>query len=111
MSLVRLFSLGLVAAVLSIGLIAQERGAPTKDAPPLASAKARIVQLEEIVEVLRRQVTVCSAQLGEATQASAANTIAKRRAEVEREAGCAFDWTQAPPACKPTTSAPAAPAK
>lgn len=68
---------------------------------PSALLKARIAQLEQQLQQVRSELAVCAARVAIASQPQIADSLAKQRAEIEKEAGCAIDWAKEPPDCKP----------
>lgn len=73
-------------------------------ASPESLLKARIAQLEIQLQQIQAELIVCSARSVVATQATVAQEQQKQRAAIEKDAGCAIDWTVNPPVCKRETT-------
>lgn len=89
--------IGLVLALAgSCVLMAEET--PSKSD---ALLQARIAQLETQAQQFAAEKTVCAAQLAIASQSATQQAQARQRAQIEKDAGCAIDWTATPPVCLP----------
>jgi hypothetical protein len=89
----------LLTLVLSLAASQSALAAPSAE----TLLKARILQLEMQLADAVRRINILTAQLGEVQQPALQQDQAKKRADLEKEAGCPLDWSVVPPACRPAT--------